>query len=260
MNTLTTANSYRSPIRKIGIFSKLLPSLAFFVRMMHIVIRSSSLAKKNQYDTGDWVDSSIDTVRALEAVGINFQIENLQTFKTISTPCVFVANHMSTLETFVLPCIIQPFRAVTFVVKKQLLDTPLFKHVMRSRNPVVVGRTNPRDDLAMMLEDGIKNLQQGVSLIIFPQRTRSSSFDSKQFNSIGVKLAKRANVPVIPIAIRSDAWNTGHIVREFGKIEPQKRVRFYFGEPIYITGNGKAEHEAIVQFISNKLREWGSIL
>lgn len=37
-------------------------------------------------------------------------------------PVVFVSNHMSTLETFVFPCIIAPVMKVTFVVKDSLVN------------------------------------------------------------------------------------------------------------------------------------------
>jgi len=86
---------------------------------------------------------------------------------------------MSILETFVLPCLIQPHRDVTFVVKESLITYPLFGQVMRSRQPVVVGRDNPREDLKTVLEEGQKRLEANISIIIFPQTTRSVEFDPK---------------------------------------------------------------------------------
>ena len=68
---------------------------------------------------------------------------------------------MSALETFVLPCIIEPFKDTTFVVKQSLIDYPVFKYVMRSRNPIAVGRTNPRDDLKAVLDGGKRYCRQG---------------------------------------------------------------------------------------------------
>ena len=47
---------------------------------------------------------------------------------------------MSSLETMVLPAIVQPIKHVTFVVKASLLNYPIFKYVMRSRDPVAVTR------------------------------------------------------------------------------------------------------------------------
>ena len=45
-------------------------------------------------------------------------------------------------------------------------------------------------------------------------------------------------------------------VKDFGKIDPNKQVRICFGDPIYINGTGKDEHEWIVRFIEGKSKEW----
>ena len=163
---------------------------------------------------------------------------------------------MSTLETFVLPVLISTFKESTFVVKQSLVDYPIFKHIMRSRNPITVGRSNPRDDLKAVLEGGTERLKAGTSIVIFPQTTRTPVFDPDQFNTIGVKLAKKAGVPVVPIALKTDAWGTGSFIKDYGRIYPEKPVHIAFGEPCEIKDRGNEEHAAIIEFISGKLREW----
>jgi 1-acyl-sn-glycerol-3-phosphate acyltransferase len=163
---------------------------------------------------------------------------------------------MSVLETFVLPCLIQPYRDVTFVVKESLISYPFFGPILRSRDPIVVGRVNPREDLKIVLGEGQKRLRHNVSVIIFPQTTRSPIFDTDKFNTLGVKLAKRANVPVVPFALKTDAWGIGRRLKDFGKINPEKPVRIYFGDPMHITGSGKEEHNTITEFISAKINAW----
>jgi len=96
----------------------------------------------------------------------------------------------------------------------------------------------------------------GISIIVFPQTTRSDSFEPSQFNTIGVKLAQRAGVPAVPVALLTGAWKNGKIFKDLGKIDPSKRVHFAFGEPIAIGGRGMEEHQAIIQFIKGKLEEW----
>ncbi|OUC07563.1 glycerol acyltransferase, partial [Litorilinea aerophila] len=80
-----------------------------------------------------------------------------------------------------------------------------------------------------------------------------------QFNSIGIKLARKAQVPVVPVALKTDAWGIGRIIKEIGRIDPSRPVRFAFGEPLTIQGRGNAQQEAIVEFIGSKLREWKHI-
>src|SRR4030043_2323348 len=138
----------------------------------------------------------------------------MQNISKSEGPVLFIGNHMSTLETMVLPCIIAPHREVTFVVKESLVKHPLFGDVMRSRNPIVVGRTDPRKDLEAVMNGGMDLLSKGISIVIFPQSTRSVEFIPEEFNSLGVKLAKKAGVKVVPIAIKTDFWGNGKLIKE----------------------------------------------
>ena len=196
-------------------------------------------------------------LKALEAVGVHFEIENLNSFRKLREPCVFVSNHMSTLETFILTPIIEPYREITYVIKESLVKYPIFKHIMLNQNPVIVTRKNPKEDLRIVLKEGQDRLKKNISVVVFPQTTRSVSFNPAEFNSIGVKLAVRAEVPVIPVALKTDAWgNSRRFIKDFGPIDPSKPVHIRFGEPIRIEGNGRAEHEQIVGFIQASLEEW----
>jgi 1-acyl-sn-glycerol-3-phosphate acyltransferase len=190
-------------------------------------------------------------------VGVRIEIDGVDRFAALEGPCVFVGNHMSTLETFLLPTIIRPFKPVTFVVKRELTDYPVFGHVMRSRDPVLVGRANPREDLRAVLEGGAQRLGAGISIVVFPQTTRTPVFDPEAFNSIGVKLARRAQVPVVPVALKTDAWGNGRLVKDIGRIDPSRTVHFLFGEPLPVRGTGAGEHQQVVDFIREHLLAWG---
>lgn len=248
--------SYKTGPDKGFLLLKLFPSCGFYCQDVVIVFKASSRAKRARYDTAAWARSSLEVLRALESVGVQFEITGINNFKDLDVPCVFISNHMSTLDTFVLPAIIAPFRDVTFVVKQSLVDYPVFKYVMRSRDPITVNRRNPREDLRAVLEEGEERLKAGRSIIIFPQTTRAVDFDPAEFNSIGVKLAKRVNAPIIPIALKTDAWGNGKYLKDFGKIDPAKRVHFCFGEPMWIKDHGNEEQDEIIRFIREKLEEW----
>lgn len=257
MNKFTLINDqYKTPLKKIGVYTKTFPSVFFYSKLFPIILKAALKAKKGGYNDYEWVKSSLRIIEALEMVGVQLSIDGAKKIEKIEEPCVFVSNHMSTLETFVLPAIIHPIKKITFVVKKDLVEYPVFKHIMLSREPIIVGRKNPREDLKIVLDEGIKRLSSGLSIVIFPQTTRSNSFDPSQFNTIGIKLALKADVPIVPIAIKTDAWRTGKIIKDFGRIDPSKKVYFSFGEPLRVTGRGSEEHKIIIQFISNKLKEW----
>lgn len=102
------------------------------------------------------------------------------------------------------------------------------------------------------------SLQRNVSVLVFPQTTRGLRFDPDKFNTLGIKLARRAKVPVIPVAVKADAWGVGRWVRDIGRIDPSKlvRVRVSFRKPVHISGNGEAEHRATIDLIKTKLAGW----
>ena len=127
---------------------------------------------------------------------------------------------------------------------------------MRSRNPIVVGRTDPRKDLEAVMTGGMDLLGNGISIIIFPQSTRSVIFNPEEFNSLGVKLAKKAGVDVVPIAIKTDFWGNGKLIKELGPLNSKKPIYIKFGDPMKIAGNGREANQRIIEFIQSSLNEW----
>lgn len=251
---IASKDSYQTPadLRR----SMLPPTLAFYLRAVGVVFRSSYRAKRGRYPDSAWTNSSLDIFNALEAAGCRFDIQGMSVLSRLAGPVVFVANHMSTLETFILPSLIHPVCPCTFVIKPSLMDYPVFGPVMRSRNPIVVSRDNPRQDLVTVMEEGAKRIAAGTSVILFPQTTRTSSFDHSTFNSLGVKLARSANVPILPIALKTDAWGNGRLFKDFGRIDPKLTVHIHFGEALEVTGNGREQHEATIEFVRSHFERW----
>ena len=249
-------STYLTVRKDLSLIARTVPTLSFYTRFFGVVFRASILAKRGEYDGPAWAASSLEVLRLLEGIGVSIQISGLENIKKIDGPCLIIGNHMSMMETLLLPGVVQPLKPVTFVVKESLLNYPVFKHVMRSRNPVAVSRTNPRQDLKTVLDEGEKRLQQGISIIVFPQTTRSNAFESAQMSSIGVKLAKKCGVPIVPLALKTDAWQNGKYFKDFGAIDAAKRVCFAFGEPFSVIGKGTEEQQTINMFISEKLSCW----
>lgn len=248
---------YKTGPVDVPLISRLFPTLCFYTRALLVVNRANIKAKAGLYDDAAWVNNSMFMLKTLEKVGVEFEIAGLENVLGLKGPCVFVANHMSTLETFVMPCLIAPYKKVTFVVKRALVEMPFFRYIMRSRNPIVVGRENPREDLKAVIDGGAEKIKQGYSIVVFPQTTRMLEFEPDKFNSIGIKLAIKAGVPVVPVALRTDAWVPGNIFKDLGRIDPSKKVSFRFGQPITVTGRGTKEHAETIEFISQNLSSWG---
>jgi len=207
-------------------------------------------AEKGEYDTEEWAASSYRIFQNVEKSGGKIYIDGMENIDKVDGPVVFVSNHMGTLETFVFPCIIAPKKDVTYVVKESLVRNPLFGAVMRSRNPIVVSRKNSRQDLINVISQGKSILDSGISIIIFPEGTRQEIFNPEKFNSLGIKLAKEAGVPVIPVATKTDFFGIGKLIKDVGPVRRKELICISFGEPIIIVGNGKAELAKVPSYMN----------
>lgn len=253
------SETYHTPVKEtLSIKERILldSRLYFTLKYASVVLRTRKEAIQKKYDTKAWTDSSLEILRFIEKTGGVFDITGMENITKPTGSVLFISNHMSTLETMVLPSIIGPLKELTFVVKESLVKHPLFGDVMKSRNPIVVGRTDPRKDLEAVMTDGVELLKSGISIVIFPQSTRSVEFKAEEFNSLGVKLAKKADVDIVPIALKTDFWGNGKLIKEIGPIDHKKHIHIKFGEPIRVTGNGKEENQKIIDFITASLQEW----
>ena len=253
-----TNNCYKTKEGTGSFFGKLFPSFSFYSSFLIEIYVSAKAAKKGLYDTEAWRQSSLRVMRALERTGMTITVSGVEHLKSVKGPCVVIGNHMSMMDTVVLPAIIVQEIPLTFIIKQSLMDYPVFKHVMRSRNPIALGRTNAREDLKTVLVEGKKRLEDGISITVFPQTTRGTEFNPKQFNSIGIKLAQKVGVPVLPVAVKTDAWTNGKLIKDLGKIKPQISTHFTFGPPITIEGKGRDEHQQVVDFIGTQIKGWQS--
>ena len=247
--------SYVSASQRPPILARWFPSLFFYSRFLPIVWRAGRLAKRGVYDRHAWRMSSEEVLHRLEQVGVRVHVQGLEHVKAPAGPVVLIGNHLSVMETVLLPSLVLGYRPITYVIKQSLLEVPVFKHVMKACRPIAVTRTNPRNDLKTVLEEGSERLAQGISVIIFPQTTRTA-FNPEQFSSIGIKLAKKAGVPIVPIALLTDAWENGAWLKDFGSIRPEKTVQFAFGPALEITSKGNEEHQAVIDFIQHHLAQW----
>ena len=192
-----------------------------------------------------------------EFCGASVEVEGVHNLPRRPHAAVVAANHMSALETLVLTSMLIPFTDHTFVVKESLLHYPGFGPLIREIRSIPVRRARAREDLAVMMEAGVQRLTSGISVVVFPQSTRRPVFDPRDFNSIAVKLAGRAGVPIVPLALRTDFQEEGRIAKDFGRLHPERPLRFEFGPPVRVEGTGRDAQARVIGFIEERLRRWG---
>jgi fatty-acyl-CoA synthase len=113
-------------------------------------------------------------------------------------PCaVVVANHSSYLDSVVLAAAIP--RDCRFVANHMAATRPMLGLIIRKSGHLVVDRGSRRSRAACA-RAMIDMLQNGTSLVLFPEGTRASR-DVLPFHAGAFRAAVRTGRPVIPIAI-----------------------------------------------------------
>ncbi len=231
-------------------------SFSFNLSLLQIVLRCRRLSRQGRFPDPVYFSESEKIHDALERHGGKFRIAGLENLRK-DEPVVLVANHMSLLETMVLPWIIGCFKPLSIVMKKSLYDSSLFNPIAVATKSISLTRENLRADIDVIMTEGVEYLKQGRSVLLFPEGTRKNYFDPAAFNSLGIKLAARAGVKVQPIALKTDFLERGKWGSYIGKVYRDRPILFEIGEAMDIEGRGKAQHQAVLDFMKSRLSDWG---
>lgn len=113
-------------------------------------------------------------------------------------PMILVVNHASYVDAFILYAFLP--NHFSFISKKELFSVPLVKTLLMAHQHLPVDR----DDYMQSLEDTrniTKFLQNGRSLVIFPEGTFAYAKGLRPFKSGAFKVSVESGVDVCPMAI-----------------------------------------------------------
>ena len=159
---------------------------------------------------------------------------------------MFVANHSSWDDIPFVGATIG-WRNYKIVSKKELEKVPILGKAIRVGANIEVDRTNRRSQLAT-LKKGIQYMKDGVDLCTFAEGTRSRSGRLMKFKEGAFKMAHKAGVPVIPLAIVGA--QKSHPVHWMFPFRPtRKTTKVVVGEPVESQGITEAELSAKVREI-----------
>jgi len=138
---------------------------------------------------------------------------------------VFFANHSSVFDIYILSGII-PIRCGYFS-KREILFIPLLGLLMLFQGCVFVNRKKPRTALRS-IEKAVRNLNRGISMIIFPEGTRSIDGTVHPFKSGSLRIPSRAGSPIVPVTL----CGTGKIMKKGSILLYPRPVKVFFGKPV----------------------------
>ena len=160
--------------------------------------------------------------------GIHYEVRGLENIP--QQPCVILAKHQSTWETFFLSAMFEP---LSQVVKRELLYVPFFGWAMAMLKPIAIDRSNPKAALKQLAKQGDERIKQGAWVLIFPEGTRIPPGQIGKFSRGGAALAVNAGLPVLPIA-----HNAGEFWPKQGWAKYPGTIQVVIGPVIHAEGEG----------------------
>ena len=160
-------------------------------------------------------------------------------------PFVVVANHQSMLDILMLSRL--P-REMKWVAKEALFRTPWVGWMLRMAGDIPIRRGDPESG-GEALARARTYLERGMSVMIFPEGTRSAKGTLLPFKSGAFRLALEAGVPVLPIAVHGTA-------RGMPKGGPWVRPCRAFArilEPIEVAGRGVDETALLKEEVRQRI-------
>jgi 1-acyl-sn-glycerol-3-phosphate acyltransferase len=153
-------------------------------------------------------------------------------------PSVIVANHISYFD----PLVISSLMPCAAIAKREVAGWPVIGELLKRMGVMWIARGDAASG-ARVLFEAQRALEQGVSVLVFPEGTTTDGQGVLPMKRGSFGLAKLAGVPVVPVALsyerREAAW-TGddaflpHYLRSMGEACTRVSVRVL--DPVSMTG------------------------
>jgi 1-acyl-sn-glycerol-3-phosphate acyltransferase len=158
---------------------------------------------------------------------------------------VFMVNHQSNLDIPVLVQSLVSFQ-LRWIAKKELLWIPFFGWAMWASRHITIDRADPLTAIKS-LKRAKERMAAGISIVVFPEGTRSRDGKLLRFKKGGFLLAAQSNRPIAPVTINGSrqvlpagAWRLSRGI-----------VEVIIGEPIAVDGFGPGT----LRHLSNQVRQ-----
>ncbi len=175
----------------------------------------------------------------IKASGIKVEVEGLDRFDHHKAYIV-ISNHQGNFDILVLAQYL-PLTA-RFVAKKELFRIPLFAQGMKLAGMIAIDRGNSSKARAA-LQRTFDVLKSGVSVIIFPEGTRSRDDSIHRFKKGGFILALETGIPILPVSISGSR----HIMEKKSIRLRKGRIKVVFDKPIEPTNYTFEERNKLVK-------------
>lgn len=139
------------------------------------------------------------TWSVLKIGGVRLKVRGLDRLDP-NRPYIFMANHQSNIDIPVLVESLTDYQ-IRWVAKRELLFIPLFGWALWASKHIIVDRTRPSQAMTS-LRKATRMIEGGISVVFFPEGTRSRGGDLRPFKRGGFLLAVKTKTPIVPVTIK----------------------------------------------------------
>ena len=160
---------------------------------------------------------------------------------------VFMANHRSLFD---IPALLTTLPGETrFLAKKSLFQIPIFGWALKMGGFVTIDRKDlgsARDSFA----EAVALLERdGVSVLVFPEGTRSLTDDLLTFKRGGFLLALRSGLAIVPVGIAGSA----RVQRKKSLLIRPGTVRVHYGAPVPVQDFGVSRKNELISVVRDQV-------
>ena len=203
-------------------------AIVVFASFLGVPMRHGSVYEKVQWF---WA-------RSLSAAGgVRRRIHGAEHIQQAAA-CVYVANHVSWFDVFVLASVLPRW---SFVAKAELRKIPIFGRGAEAVGTIFVERQNRRAAVKMY-EKAADRIREGASVVVYAEGTRGDNYALRPFKKGPFVLAIQAGVPIIPVVI----MGTREVMRRGHWLVHPGVVNLHFLDPIPTEGLTFADRERLV--------------
>jgi 1-acyl-sn-glycerol-3-phosphate acyltransferase len=221
----------------------LIPTIAVYTIVLGIISIASSVFDRRGYlghacaRAWSWL--------ILATTGVDVTVHGLERLVKGKT-YVFVANHQSIYD---IPCLFWniPFQ-LRIIAKESLGNFPMLGPHLKRTGHMLVDRRKP--DKSGIFGWASRLTSHGLSLIVFPEGTRSRDGMMGKFKGGSIMLAMQAGLPLVPISV----VGSRHVMKKGELTTRPGHVTLIVHEPIETAANPEPTvHE--VRELADRVRE-----
>jgi 1-acyl-sn-glycerol-3-phosphate acyltransferase len=160
---------------------------------------------------------------------------------------IFVGNHVSWYDVFAMAAHLRWFK---FVAKAELFRIPFFGPAMKHAGMISIERSNATAARASIDRAG-QAIDQGASVILFPEGTRGRSYQLRAFKKGAFVLAAETHAPIVPVAI----YGTIRVQPRGSFIIRPGEIHLHFLEPIATDGTEYSDRDALAAEAKRRIGE-----